>query len=93
MSAISGQNTIAAAGTAEALGSQIINGPLMVKALDGNAGNVYVGNNGSNDVASTNGIVLAPGDAIVFEYVYSLGHIYLDAANNDDGAAWLMLSV
>ena len=93
MTAISGQNAIAAAGTAEALGSQIINGPLMVKALDGNAGNVYVGNDGSGDVTSANGIVLAPGDAIVFEWVHELSSIYLDAANNDDGAAWLMLNV
>lgn len=49
----SGQKTVTAAGTAVALGNQVItgartcfwgNGPVLVKALNGNAGLVYVGN-------------------------------------------------
>ena len=93
MSAMSGQNTIAAAGTAEALGTGYIHGPLMVKALDGNAGLVYIGNDGAGDVASTNGLELSAGDAIVFDYVGSLADVIIDAANNDDGVAWMKLNV
>ena len=90
--AVSGQKTITAAGTAEKLGTQAVNGPLMVKALVGNAGDVYLGNDGAGDVASGNGLELSPGDVVVFEFVGNLGALFLDAANNDDGVSWLMLS-
>ena len=40
--ALSGQKTVTAAGTAEALGDQAINGALMVKALDTNGDIVAV---------------------------------------------------
>ncbi|MGW8226673.1 MAG: hypothetical protein ACWGOY_13115 [Anaerolineales bacterium] len=91
--ALSGQKTITAAGTAEALGTQVIQGPLMVKALEDNAGVCYLGNDGAGDVASTNGLILAAGDMVVFEYVGALGSLMLDAANNDDGVSWLCLNV
>ncbi|GAH01185.1 unnamed protein product, partial [marine sediment metagenome] len=54
MSASSGQKAVATAGTALALGSQMIQGPLMVKALEANTGYVYIGNDGSSDVTSAN---------------------------------------
>jgi hypothetical protein len=91
--AYSGQKTITAAGTAEAMGTAIINGPMMVKALEANAGVVYLGNDGAGDVDSTNGLVMAAGDMVVFEYVGALSSLMLDAANNDDGVAWLRLNV
>ena len=91
--AVSGQKTITAAGTAEALGTDLIQGALMIKALEGNAGVCYLGNDGAGDVASTNGIVLAAGDMVVFEYVGALGSLMLDAANNDDGVAWIRLNI
>jgi len=91
--ALSGQKTISAAGTAEALGTASIQGPLMVKALEDNAGVCYLGNDGAGDVASTNGLVMAAGDMVVFEYISALSALMLDAANNDDGVAWLHLNV
>jgi hypothetical protein len=42
--ALSGINTVATAGTAEALGSQQVAAPLLVKALTTNTGLMYVGN-------------------------------------------------
>ena len=63
MAAISGQKTVTTAGTAEALGSQVINGPLMVKALDTNAGIAAIGNDGAGDVTTSNGMRLEGGDA------------------------------
>ena len=91
--AMSGQNTVAAAGTAEALGSQLINGPLMVKALVSNAGNVYIGNDGAGDVTSSNGLEMAAGDAVVFDFVGNLASIFIDSDNNGEGVAWLVLDV
>ena len=90
--ALSGQKTVAANGTAERLGSQVINGPLMVKALIANTNNIYIGNV-SEDVASTNGLELASGDAVVFDFVGDLANLWIDADTNDEGVAWLMLEV
>ena len=50
MSALSGQKTVTTAGTAVALGTDRIDGPLMIKALDTNTGIVAVGNDGAGDV-------------------------------------------
>ncbi len=55
--AVCGQKTITSAGTAEALGEQAINGPLMVKALDSNSSVVALGNVGG-DVTVSNGLRL-----------------------------------
>lgn len=89
--ALSGQNTVAAAGTAEQLGSQVIDAGLLVKALTTNTGLVYVGNDGAGDVSSTNGYPLAAGDQIIFEHVSNLKHIWVDSAVNGEGVAWLAL--
>lgn len=89
--ALSGQKTVAAAGAAEALGSQRIDGPLMVKALTANTGLVYVGNDGAGDVASGNGLPLLAGDVVVFEWVGNLGSLWVDAAVNGEGVAWIAL--
>ena len=51
---ISGQKTVTAAGTAEALGSQLINAPLMIKALLANSNPVAVRNHGASDVTLSN---------------------------------------
>lgn len=93
MSAISGQKTVTAAGTAEALGTAPINSPLMVKALNGNVGDVYIGGDGSGDVTSANGLELAAGDVVVFDFVSSLGSLILDSAQNGEGVSWIALNV
>jgi len=93
MAAISGQKTVTTGGTAEALGSQIINGPLMVKALLANTNNAYIGNDGAGDVTSGNGIELDAGDAVVFEFVGNLAHISVDVDTDGEGVAWIALNV
>jgi hypothetical protein len=90
---LSGQKTVTTAGTAEALGSQVINGPLMVKALDTNADIVAIGSDGSGDVTVSNGMRLSAGDAIIFEFVGNLASLWLDSAADGEGAAWLCLNV
>jgi len=92
MSAISGQKTIAAAGTAEALGTALIHGPLIVKALLANTNNVYVGNDGAGDVTSGNGIELDAGEVVVFNHVGSLSTLIVDVDTNGEGVSWMALN-
>jgi len=89
---LAGQKTVTTAGTAVALGTQDINGPLMVKALDTNTAIVAIGNDGANDVTLSNALRLAAGDVVVFEYVGNLASIWLDAGVNGEGVTWLMLN-
>ena len=91
MSAKSGQKTVTAAGTAEALGSGQVHGALMVKALSGNAGLVYIGEDGAGDVTSSNGMELSAGDVVVFDNVANLSELMLDSAENGEGVCWLIL--
>ena len=88
---LSGQNTVAAAGTAEALGSQQVAAPLLVKALTTNTGLVYVGNDGAGDVSSANGYPLAAGDQVIFDHVANLAAVMIDSAEDGEGVAWLIL--
>ncbi len=84
----SGQITVTTAGTA-------VNGPatgglhVAVKALVGNAGNVYLGNDASADVTAANGFELAPGEGVVVKK--SLSAFYFDAATDGDKLSWLKL--
>jgi len=89
--ALSGQKTVAAAGTAEALGDEKIYGPLMVKALDTNTGIVALGNDGAGDVTTSNGLRLAAGECVVFGYVGELSSLLLDAEVNGEGVSWIRL--
>lgn len=93
MPALSGQTTVPTAGTAVALGTQIIAGALLVKALASNTGLVYVGNDGSHNVTSANGYPLAAGDQVIFEHVAQLSNIRVNAAVNNEGVAWLTLNI
>ena len=92
MATLSGQTTVAAAGTEVVLGTAAINGPLMVKALTTNSDLVYLGNV-DDTVSSSTGLPLAAGDVAIFNQVGSLGEIYVDAAVNGEGVAWLALEV
>ena len=92
MTAISGQKTVAAAGTAEALGTALIHGPLMIKALLANTNNVYIGNDGAGDVASGNGIELDSGEVAVFNHVCTLANLIVDVDTNGEGVSWIALN-
>ena len=85
----SGQITIAVAGTAQqgpATGGLFV----AVKALVGNAGNVYLGNDAAADVTSANGFELAPGEGVVLNK--SLDSLWFDAATSGDKLSWLKLN-
>lgn len=91
MSARSGQKIVTTAGTAEALGSSQVHGALMVKALAGNTGLMYIGNDGAGDVASTNSLQLSAGDVVIFDNVANLSELMIDSAVNGEGVCWLIL--
>ncbi|MFO7624989.1 MAG: hypothetical protein R6V73_11605 [Anaerolineales bacterium] len=93
MPVISAQKTVTTAGSPEALGTLRTDGPLMIKALDGNTDIVAIGNDGSNSVSLTTGMRLSAGEAIVFEFVGSLQSLYLDVAVDGEGVAWIALNL
>lgn len=93
MPALSGQKTVTTAGTAVALGTDRIDGPLMVKALETNTGIVAIGNDGANDITVSNGLRLDAGDSVIFEFVGSLSSLILDSAVNGEGVSWLVLNL
>jgi hypothetical protein len=90
--ALSGQKTVTTAGAAAALGSQAVNAPLMVKALETNTGVVAIGNDGAGDVTVSNGLRLEAGDSVVFVFVGNLASLMLDSAVNGEGVSWLILN-
>ena len=92
MATISGQTTVTAAGTEVVLGSVLVNGPVMVKALAANTGLVFVGND-SGAVSSSTGMQLAAGETLIFNHVGNLGSLLVDSAVNGEGVAWLALEV
>ena len=84
--AYSGQITIATAGTA-VQGSDTGGGSAFyIKALSGNSGLVYVGNDGADDVTSSNGFELSAGDVVFYEGI--LENLWFDAAINGDKVCW-----
>ena len=93
MPAISGQKTVTTAGVAVALGSQPVNGPLMVKALTANTGEIAIGDDGTNDVTTTSGLLLSAGEVVVFDFVGHLATLLLDSEIDGEGVAWLVLNV
>jgi len=84
--------TLVSAGTAQAFSSnQILTGDLVVQAEAGNTSNVIIG--GSNVLlASSNGIILTPGDSAAFENLfpgtskdfYDLSVFFFDGGTNGD---------
>lgn len=90
---LSGQKTVTTAGSAVILGSQLINGSLLIKALDTNTGIIAVGNDGSEDVTVSNGLRLAAGDEIYLNFIGNLSSLMIDASVNGEGISWLMLEV
>jgi len=83
----SGQKTIATAGSA----ARVTTDPyevITIKALAGNTGIVYVGNDGADDVTSSNGFELSAKEEIT---LYTSDKVYLDVAVNGEGVSFIIL--
>lgn len=87
MEQLSGQITVAVAGTAVA-GTDIRGTAFWIKAKPTNVGNGYVGNDGADDIDATNSFVLAPGELIPIE-ITNLNRLRFDVATGGDGFCWL----
>ena len=93
MATISGQKTVTTHGTAEKIhAGLVVNGAVMVKALAANTGLIYIGQV-AGDVSSANGMQLAAGEAAIFSNVGNLAEIWVDAAVDGEGLAWLLLNI
>jgi len=98
----SGQATVSSAGTAVQLTSSNEERPfsvLLIKALVGNAGLTYVGNDGAGDVTSSNGFELSPGDSVKLDFRNPItgegreftSNIWVDAATSGDVVCWWII--
>ena len=90
MGAISGQITVATAGTA-VQGPVTNSGNYLIRGMPGNAGAyVYFGDDGADDVSSATGYVLGSGEQAIVQ-VKSLSQLWFDVTTNGDKLAWLKL--
>jgi len=87
MSRLSGQITITTAGTAVAGPSEPSGSHFVIKAHYDNVGTVWFGNDGTNNVSSSNGFPLKPGEAVEI-YAERLSGVYFNAENNGDKFCW-----
>jgi len=83
----SGQKAVASAGTAEALGTTQVFKRVTVVANADNTGDVYVGNDGADDVSSITGIILPPGGWFDWFFV-DIADLYVDAEVSTEGVSY-----
>ena len=99
---VTNQRVVTAAGTPESLIETPANVKearvklVIIRAHTTNAGNIYVGS--SNQVASTSGYTLAPGETVEldvsdedFDVRLDLTQIWLDSDNNGEGVSYVAL--
>lgn len=83
-----GQSTIAVGNTAVALNAgveQEMKNGVIVQALSGNTGSVYVG---GSTVTTANGFELQPGQATSLA-IDHIEKVYINGANANDGVCWI----
>jgi hypothetical protein len=93
----SGQITVTTAGTAvqgtdaPLAGGTTVNKQVLVyvRALPGNTGVMYMGQDGADDVTSSNGYPLSAGDQLPV-YVQNLNELWFDASVSGEGVAWFL---
>lgn len=89
---LTGQATVAVAGTAQVLGGNvpIVRGrDLVVRALVTNTGNIWVGNSAVNAQNHAVAFLLKPGESISLQ-LNNINLVFIDAAVNGEGAVFAM---
>lgn len=90
---VSGQKTVTAAGTAEQLTTTGLSCTrIIIQALAGNGGAIYIGNDGADDVTSANGFILGATEGANDRIELSVAdpaQIWVDAAVNGEGVSWI----
>jgi hypothetical protein len=89
--AMSGQTTVTTAGTEVQLNANQACNSVIIKALSTNTGIMYIGNDGANAVSSSTGYPLNKDEYVVLE-VLNLNNVYVDASENGEKVAWIILS-
>ena len=84
---MSGQITVSTAGTAVHGDDIDLDNGVYIKALAGNTGVVYAGNDGAGDVTSANGFQLSQTELFFFP-VANLSDLWFDAATSGDKICW-----
>ena len=85
----SGVNTVAVASTAEAVGTTQMVGSLVIEALEGNTGDLYVGGSGVDNTRAplgpgkrwTKQASVMNGNTLLFD----IADVFVDTDNNGDG--------
>ncbi len=95
--ALSGQTTVTTAGTEVPLSTTQAakGGAVIIKALPGNTGVMYIGNDGAGAVSSASGFPLMSGEYVILELekISSLSSIWVDASVNGEKVAWILTEV
>lgn len=80
-----GQKTVTTAGTEVVLGTGALISGVMIKALHGNTGWIYVG---GNPVTLSTGFVLDAGEQVFIE-CDNLSDVYIDSSVNGEGVSYI----
>ena len=90
---LSGQKKLTTAGTAVALTTAGVSGPgkFLIKSLPAQAGVGYLGNDGANDVTSSNGLAMTTYSEVVV-VVSDLSQIYLDGTTESVGVTLMKIA-
>lgn len=88
----SGETAVTTAGTAVALGSGEIHGPIAIKALAANTGIMYVGYV-AGDVANDSGFELSAKEVVIINHIVNLADLMVDSSVNGEGVCWIALNV
>jgi hypothetical protein len=79
------QKAVATAGTAEQVSADSAKRLYLFRAHPGNTGNnVYIGDDGTGDVASTNGFALGKGDVSALQLLCKLSEMWVDVDTSGD---------
>lgn len=85
-----GEKTVAATGTAEALGASLATKSIYIRAKSTNTGNVYVGDS-AVDATTSQQIILAANDSLTLD-ISNRATVYVDAAVNGEGVDYLCMA-
>ena len=82
-----GQATVLTPGTPVAVGTEVINCPMIIEAFPTNSGYIYVG---QSTVNSARGFILAAGTMVGIYDVGDSRTIYIDADYGNEGVSWIV---
>lgn len=86
----SGQITVTTAGTAVQAGTDTTERAYLIRAHPDNTGDIWIGNDGDDDVSASNGFSLATEDGPI-DFVGKFSELWVDADTNGEKLCWLLV--